>query len=353
MAALRLLCLLLLAVTPGALAVGNSRYHSAKCLAMRRKCDKGLERNSGSCKAGLPARGQSDRCKHLACAWCEVDGKRDIYPCSTRVVSRICELKRKKPKNTIKPAPTQEAAKPPKTEPPTTKTMAPTTTTMAPTTTKTTKAPTTTKTTMAPTTTEASSGGGPKSPGCTYMGDSAIVIDLGKVAPRDGWTRVTREGIRGLEFLANDKNTGIVSGGTRGKYCFNVKSSMGGDFLLTARTSSPHNVDHNDLWASSSKGFKLLRDGKFNDKRPLPNEFVKGYQNYGNNKIADILRTIDFQPHWMIVPNVREKEAFQVCISGRSTRFSVYSLALVSCKGLGCTMEDVRNTFTWKGSMCS
>lgn len=297
--------------------VGNSRFHAAKCLALQTRCDDYLQRQSGACRKKIASRFQSVKCKIQACQWCRLPGKMSIYPCSTGTLRYICRVyNKKKPTATKRPRPTKKGTP--------TKKPAPT------------KKPMPTKS-------------GPAKPGCTWVGDSRIVIDFSKVAPMDGWTRISRGGMTGLVF-ERSKTHGIVSGGSRGKKCFKVRASMSGTFLLTAITAAPHRTDNNDMWVSSSLGFKLLRDGKFSSVRP--GQWTKAYQNKGGNQMADYISTVDFKPHSFIVPNVVAGRTFEICISGRSYKFEVYKLALFKCTGTACGVGQMRSKFKISPSKC-
>lgn len=178
--------------------------------------------------------------------------------------------------------------------------------------------------------------------GCTWTGapgDSSIVIGLGKVKPQGGWVHVSRAGYHGLMFKTSPA-PGISPKGMYGKYCFSVKAPVSGKYYMSVVSYAPHVTEHNDAWFASDKGFELWKreDNRFYRQNAAPMEWLKGYQNFGTkgNGIAHHLKTIDFNGHRFIVPNVEKDKPFKVCMSGRSRKYEVFRIVLVKCSGDYC-----------------
>lgn len=163
-----------------------------------------------------------------------------------------------------------------------------------------------------------------------------VVVDLGKVKGKDGWTPVTNGGLNGLIFR-KEKTHGIVGAGSEGKMCFSIKPGMAGDYMATAVSAAPHGSDNNDMWFGSSKGWKLLQAGSFYTPDPKPFEFRKAYQNMGGRRLADYISTKDHDGHYFVAPNVGENETIQICIAGRSYKYEVFKIILVKCNSRFCT----------------
>lgn len=131
--------------------------------------------------------------------------------------------------------------------------------------------------------------------------------------------------------------------------CFNVSAEIPGDYYLTALSYAPHNTEHNDMWVQSSLGFELWKGGRNGTLGGVVEGtgWRKAYQNYGIRGISDDLKTIDFNGHRFIIPGVRRRETFWVCVSGRSYRYEVFRLILLKCEGVVCTggawvLKDLR-----------
>lgn len=104
-----------------------------------------------------------------------------------------------------------------------------------------------------------------------------------------------------------------------------------GTYYLTATSSAPHPTDHNDAWFRFSAGVDLYRpvSGSF---RSGNSGWYKGYQNEGGNKKANYINTVDFNGHQFITKPLRAGDVYSACISGRSSRFSLYKMVFVHCE---------------------
>lgn len=162
---------------------------------------------------------------------------------------------------------------------------------------------------------------------------------------------MSRAGLKGLVF-EKERTHGIVGAGSKGKMCFKVRVAESGDYLLTARSAAPHPTDNNDMWVSSGRGFELVRGEDVVNGGV--DRWYKAYQNKGKGEIADYISTVDFNPHTFVVPGVVGGNTFEVCMSGRSFKYEVYSLGLVKCGGgSSCAMGNIRNKFSFSpGSRC-
>ncbi|CAN8063342.1 unnamed protein product [Agarophyton chilense] len=120
-----------------------------------------------------------------------------------------------------------------------------------------------------------------------------------------------------------------------GQVCTNIKVNTDGQYYFTIQSRAPHGTEHNDAWFRFSGGFQLYKPGS----RSISGNsgWYKGYQNKGGNRMADYLVTIDFNGHQFITNYLNSRNTYQVCMSGRSTRFSVYSLVFVRCSGNTCS----------------
>lgn len=253
-------------------------FHSARCLSQKKNCSRRVALRSGLCNPFKAPREQPQGCIDDACSFCTTQpGRMSKSPCNSSFITSRCSV----------------------------------------------------RTNTSPEDSNPST--------CVYQGNRKAVIDLGSVTPARGWSHVRREGMNGIIFDRNRRSRTIVRAGLEGVMCFDIKIQEGGQYYTTAITSSPDNTEHNDLWIRSDKGFRLLRDGRF---RPTVNSYVKGFQNSGHNRIANTLKTIDHNGHYLIT-DVVANERFQICISGRSSMFEVFRIVLVKCTGVNCTPRDV------------
>lgn len=260
-------------------------FDSARCLALGRGCGRNLAGRSGVCAAGRPRQDQSDRCHSQACAYCrENRNDRNKFPCSESRRFRCSGSGMQPPAPA--PAPSMQ-----------------------------------------------------NNGRCTFIGTNKIVINLGGVPRGRGWTAVSNSGMRGIGFDVNRRSRSIVPAGTQGVMCFNLRLQKGGQYYTTAITAAPHSTEHNDVWIrAEDTGFRLLRRGQF---RSGGKKWLKGFQNRGRNLIADQLKTIDHNGHYLVT-DVRGGQQFRICLSGRSSRFQMFKVVLVECFGNRCAPGDVR-----------
>lgn len=284
---------------------GNSRYHSAKCLALSARCSQDLSLKSGTCKVGLTPLQQSKQCLNRACAWCMLPGKSELFPCTSENLG-YC-------RTTTLPAPTVSPV-------------------------------------SVPIPSETTSGN------CNWVsngesGNSRIVIDVGTVSnPPDGWTAVSRNGSSGLIY-EKQKNGGTDPPGSRGVFCFDVMPSVSGNYFFSAFSYAPKGAHNNDAWVSASPGIGLWQAGKLL-RTTDSDEWIKAYQNDGPDNFGIDFKTVDGSGHRFVIPNVEEGKPFKVCVSGRSYKFELYRLILAICKGAVCTGRRFFGFQDWAFSQC-
>lgn len=275
------------------------QLYAARCLARSTRCPAGLARKSGVCQSRTDAFQQSSECKTEACIYCRTNDQARLqkFPCKKRKIREIC-------------AQNDDSS---------------------------------------PITTSS----------CTFTQSSsndAIVIPMTDDMASKGWASTRRNGLAGLvykPFGAKNNNKKVHNG----KMCFKVNAKMSGDFYFTALSYAKNSRRFNTLWVQSSLGFQMWKPGtngmwvKTSDGFEVwkdgtdaslggvvpPNGWRKAYQNRGPNGIAANLKTVDFDGHRLIIPDVKANAQFQVCMSGRSPTFEVFRLILIHCQGNECT----------------
>lgn len=156
-----------------------------------------------------------------------------------------------------------------------------------------------------------------------------VVMCLSKVQPQSSWTRKGT----GLIWKANVDNEIDPPG--LGEICINFKVPKTGTYYVTAITSAPRKSDNNDLWIKLDAGLRLLH-AKSLKLHSSGHDYFKGYQNLGENIKADILSSVDRNPHIFVSKEMKGGATEKLCISGRSSRFTVYKIVLVRCSGEEC-----------------
>lgn len=117
-----------------------------------------------------------------------------------------------------------------------------------------------------------------------------------------------------------------------GTTCARFTVSRAGQYYLTLLSSAPHPTDHNDAWVRLSAGFDLYRPT--GEKWKVGGRgWYKGFQNEGGRKLADYILTIDYDGHQFISKPLDTRRRYEVCLSGRSSRFRLYGIALARCTG--------------------
>lgn len=163
--------------------------------------------------------------------------------------------------------------------------------------------------------------------GCVYFsGGGKVVIRATELRIGSHWNRVgdaivwKKGGGQGIDAMGS------------GTVCANVRFRKGGVWYMTAVSSAPHPTEHNDAWFRFSGGVDLYRPQSGSFKKGSGG-WYKGFQNNGGNKPADYIVTIDHNGHQFLTKPVRKGKVYQVCVSGRSTKFSLYKLVFIKCDG--------------------
>ena len=267
---------------------------AAICIAWRKRCNFKLSTQSVICKKYIGIKNQPITCVRNGCKYCSWKSSKDNFACRSNAIRKYCPIAFK----------TNNLSNPPK--------LLPLSTSPKPSSRK------------------------PRQ--CVFRSKSdKILIDLSTVKPFSKWspTTIYHKGkkFKGLIWDKRGGNT-IYPRGTA-QMCFPINITNSGQYYVTAITSAPHPTDHNDMWMRLNAGMNLLRarTGKF---RKNTKHYVKAYQNRGKNIISYIVSTVNHKPHQFVSSPMKKNELVTLCISARSTRFSVYGLVLIKCKGLGC-----------------
>lgn len=163
---------------------------------------------------------------------------------------------------------------------------------------------------------------------CVWMGSNQkVVIGLEHAKESSFWTK--HEG--GIMWKKDGGPQQDPAGS--GSKCFHFKVPLTGNYYLTAITSAPHKVDHNDVWLKLSAGVEMYRTNtgvRLPSTEPTTNYF-KAYQNYGRDIKANMLFNVDRKPHFLISSSMETGKPYEVCLSGRSSLFTVYKIVMVKC----------------------
>lgn len=312
-------------------------WPAARCMADGEMCNFGTARRSEVCVAKRPSEEQSTECVEQACSYCLRNTHfQTKYPCDSPALGSLCGY--------------MVASATPSSSPVLTPSLTPSISPSA--------SPSAYISASVSPTISISPSVSPATPtpvpsGCVWTnpGGDDVVIDLSRVAPASGWMPCYRAGYPGLIYKQH-RNRGIDKKGEQGVMCFDVQAPMSGTYFLTALSYAPHNTEHNDVWVSSSKGFDLWRRG-VKHSFVKPGIWRKAYQNFGTRGIAQFFKTIDFNGHRFLIPDVEKDETFQVCLSGRSYRYEMFRLALIKCEGVFCTGGVYKDIESRAPGVCS
>lgn len=170
--------------------------------------------------------------------------------------------------------------------------------------------------------------------GCVFRGRYGhVVIPAPSGRYRYPWVR---HGMC-LVWKPNKSGASIDRPGS-GEICYRFRVDKSSTYYLTADTRAPHVTEHNDLWILFNRGLRLYKveSNRYWKWGKYYFNWLKGYQNLGGMKYANMLRTIDFNGHQFETSYLRRGETYKVCISGRSSKYYVCNLHLVACKGKWC-----------------
>lgn len=287
------LCVLVLFSVRVATAASKEPYFSASCLYHGPRCSRLESSRSKACAPTLSAKRQSRTCVVKACSYCmrKVAYQRK-FPCNANEVASLCGY--------------ESAAEQP---------------------------------------VSALDIKAPSPKPCVWtsiVSEDTVTVDLSKVRPSSGWTRCTRNGMGGLVYKRH-LTQGMDGKGEHGVLCFDVRAPSSGTFYLTALSYAPHGTDNNDAWVRCSKPMSLWRLGR--SKRTVgAKTWLKVYQNKGTRGISEDWKTINNNGHRLLIPGLSKNEMFQVCLSGRSYQYEIFSLVMVRCSGAYCkgkAYEDI------------
>lgn len=288
-----LLCVLVLFYVPVATVASKAPYFSASCLYHGTTCSRLESSRSKVCTATLDAESQSPTCVRQACSYCmrKAAYQRE-FPCHSRVVASLCGYKYagKRPVSAL----------------------------------------------------DVNKGSRKPCVWSSTVSADTVTVDLSKVRPTHAWKRCGRSGMSGLVYKPQFTH-GIDAKGEDGVLCFDVRAPSSGTYYLTALSYAPHGTDNNDVWLRCSKPISLWRHGI--KKRTVGgNEWMKVYQNKGPRGISQEWKTINNNGHRLLIPGLSKNEVFQVCLSGRSYKYELYSVVMVRCTGGYCkgkVYEDI------------
>ena len=281
-------------------------YFGAICIRRSNNCNRFYSRWSGHrCVANRAFDQQPPRCYNYVCAWCFQYPKRQYKsPCNGNMIRQVCKSKSDTP-----PPPQQQ--QPPSPSP------------------------------------KGTNNNGQ----CTWTGrDNRVVIDFGKIPVPRGWDRVQRGNARGIIFLRSPSKN-ISPPGKYGKFCVTVNPPETGRYYFTAISYAPHPTEHNDVWVDSSNGFELWKHGR-KHSYVRPGSWTKAYQNNGKKGMSDEWRTIDFNGHRFIIPNVVRGRRMRICLSGRSKRYSIFQIIVAKCWGDNCSGGRMKGLMGLSATKC-
>jgi len=270
----------------------HDNYAAARCCQIGIECPAIYAYDSGHCFTNRWMSQQPQLCQEAACNFCKKGNRRtEVELCSSAPILRNCF-----PSSLNTPPPLPPTPKP--------------------------------RVTPAPTRTPPPTPSGQ----CVWTGTNhKLVIPLSSVPIASPWTRN-----HNAITWKRDGGSGTDPAGS-GSICMRMTVPKDGTYYLTATSSAPHPTEHNDAWFKFSAGLDLYRpvSGSFKTGN---SGWYKGYQNDGRNKKANYINTIDFNGHQFITKNLRARDVYSVCISGRSSRYTLYELVFVHCTGRdGCS----------------
>lgn len=117
-------------------------------------------------------------------------------------------------------------------------------------------------------------------------------------------------------------------------FCFRFLPDRQGDYYFTLRSKAPQFTEHNDVWLQSSSAVKLYRPSSKSLKAGAPSQWFKVFQNLGKKKVADYVLSGDNNGHQVFLA-AQKGRAINVCVAGRSTKFTIYDFIFIHCTDLG------------------
>jgi len=290
----------------------SDKYRAAaRCIALNAKCTKFLADRSMYCEPKTYVKKQNETCLKNACSFCASGGLTKLRSvCNSWAIRHWCFGDKKKDTKG-RPSPMPSSA----------------------------------GNTVSPASAQKPSSLEPKMQS-TGTG-SKVIICLANKKPKSPWVRKGS----GLIWRPTEANKRDPEGS--GEMCFNFKPPKTGNYYLSAVTSAPHRVDNNDMWIKLSSGLWLV--GKNMQKKDGGSGYLKAYQNVGSNAKAYIISNVDHDPHQFLTNSLQAGSVQTLCMSGRSSRFTVYKFILVHCAGAKCDRKSdfIKDAMKGMTSTCS
>lgn len=253
--------------------------HAAICCGLGPRCNHGIARQAGPCRPGLYMSQQSGRCRHLACQYCYNGNRKFTKICRRLAIVKQCfggrvhHGKRNHPKHKK----SRSRGK------------------------------------------------------CAWHArNGKIVIPTTSLNTRRPWIKQ----YGGITWKPNGGN-GVDPMGSAA-FCARIIVDKPGSYYLTVVSSAPHPTEHNDLWIRFSAGLRWFKPQGYRWLNK-GNGWFKGYQNDGRKKVANYLLTKDFDGHQFVTYPLRKGQTYSVCLSGRSSKYTIYKIVMVKCDGWFCS----------------
>ena len=278
----------LLVLSLSATANAQDNWAAAECAGLGPKCPRSIARKSGHCFKRLYMSSQPKICRKAACEYCTRLNRRVTQSaCRREPIVKNCFNGRRL--NTNKKAAPQQSNKK-KNKP------------------------------------------NPSGTCRTFLGKKGkIVIPTNRLKLNSAWAKNSDGSIT----WRPNGGSGIDAAGT-GTICASFKVPSPGSYYMTVVSKAPHPTEYNDAWFKLNAGFRLYRP-QGNSWKGGGSGWMKGYQNEGRNRKANYLVTIDFNGHQFISNPLSTSKPYQVCISGRSSMYTIYELIFIKCDGsFGC-----------------
>lgn len=264
-------------------------HAAAECFALAKKCTLETANESGVCEPNQFPKKQTDLCLKKACHFCSRPENQNIDACNSWAIKHWCISTKSE--------------------------------------------------TPGPTTNPKASKSLPPYPSCAYQEENGqVAIPMSNMKPQGQWSK-TGDG-KAIVWRSGNNRTSVDSwqSTASSEYCFNVLINKAGTYYITAHTAAPHWSEHNDMWLRCSAKIDLY-DAKTHKKKVTnmaKDRFFKAYQNFGGNRIADIISSVNHDPHIFVTLPVKSNTIIQLCIAGRSSKFKVYDLVMIHCVGEEC-----------------
>lgn len=160
---------------------------------------------------------------------------------------------------------------------------------------------------------------------CSFRGGRfGVYIPAARLPVRKPWYRL-RDG----SIIWKPRGGGGIDRKGSGEACARFIPGVRGRFYVTLISSAPHGTEHNDVWIRVSSGVDLFRTPR--TWRGGSSGWYKAYQNMGGNRWANYVVTVDFNGHQIITKPLLRGRRYEVCLSGRSSRFRINAILLIGC----------------------